>query len=368
MRNIIMILLAAVTLSACGGKGKASEQTSAAPMVMPMSFETINIKKTNPQVKMKLPGEIIADQQVAIYAKVNSYVKSLKVDIGSTVSKGQVILVLDAPEIQSQIATARSKWMAQEAVYTATKASYERVLNASKTEGAISNDAIDQITAKKSSDEAQLTAAKSAYNELKAIEDYLVIRAPFNGVITERNVDLGTYVGPAGKGSDKPLMVIQTNSKLRLALSVPEANTPYLNLGDTIRFVVKSLPQKKYFGKISRKSGALDSRLHAERIEVDVINSNNDLKPLMVAEAMIPLQANAPTFFVPKTAVVESNMGVYVIRIENGKTKHVPVTKGRMMPETVEVFGELNEDDAILVKASEEIAEGKDVAATPSKK
>lgn len=358
MKNIALFLAAALILAACNNNRKATAQTAPASMAMPMSLETIAVKKTNPQVKLKLPGEIIADQKVAIYAKVNSYVKSLKVDIGSTVSKGQVILELEAPEIGLQIASARSKWRAQEAIYAATKASYERVLQASGTEGAVSGDALDQITAKKLADEAQLEVAKSAYQELRAIEDYLVIRAPFSGVITERNVDLGTYVGPAGKGSDKPLLVLQTADRLRLALSVPEANAPFLNLGDTIHFAVKSLPQKKYFALIARKSGALDSRLRSERIEVDVLNGGRELKPLMVAEATIPLRAKSATFFIPKPALVESNLGVYVVKVENGKTKKISVIKGRALPDQVEVFGELSEGDLILKKASEEITEG----------
>lgn len=362
MKHIFFITVAAFTLISCSTKETKQTETSAAPMSMPMSFETVSIQKSNPQVNLKLPGEIVADQEVSVYAKVNSYVKTLRVDIGSTVQRGQVIMVLEAPEIQAQIATARSRWNAQVAIYTATKASYDRLIEASKTEGAVSNDAIDQLRAKKLSDEAQVGAARSAYNELKAMEDYLVIRAPFSGVVTDRNVELGSYVGTNGKGSDRPLLVIQTNNKLRLALSVPEANTPYIHNGDTIRFTVSSLPGRKFLGRVSRKSGALDSRLRSERIEVDVINNTNELKPLMVAEAILPLQSKTPTFFIPKPAVVESNLGTYVMKIVNGKTKKVAIVKGRTMPETVEVFGELQEGDAIVKKASEEMTEGIDVS------
>lgn len=117
---------------------------------------------------------------------------------------------------------------------------------------------------------------------------------------------------------------------------------------------------------VSRKSGSLDLKLRSEKIEADFINKNNILKPYMVAETTIPLQNTEPTFFVPKTAVVESGMGVYVIRVENGKTKNVPVSKGRVMPEQVEVFGELNQGDKILKMGSEEVQEGTEVPNKPN--
>lgn len=358
MKRLTYILAGlALTFSACNNEKKETAKTAAMPMMMP-SFETVSIQKSNPRVSLKLAGELLADQETELYAKVNSYVQQINVDIGSKVSAGQVLMVLEAPEVLAQLATAKSKLHAQEAIYIATKANYDRMFDADKTEGAISKDALDQITAKKQADEATVNAAKSVYNELKAMNNYLVIRAPFSGTVTDRSVDLGAYVGPMGKAADKPLLVIQNNHKLRLSLSVPESSTPYLNVGDTIRFRVKSVPQKMYAARISRKSGALDLKLRSEKIEADFMNVGQDLKPLMVAETNIPLQAGQATFFIPKTALVDANLGIYVIRVENGKTKNIPVSKGRMMPDKVEVFGELSEGDHILLKATEEIEEG----------
>lgn len=203
-----------------------------------------------------------------------------------------------------------------------------------------------------------MAAARSAYNEIRNINDYLVIKAPFSGTITNRNIDLGAYVGPMSK---TPLLVIENNQKLRLNLSVPEANTPYIKIGDTIRFYVRSQPQVKHIALVSRKSGSLDERLRSEKIEADFINKEKLLKAFMVAETSIPLQNSVATFFVPKMSVVESGMGTYVIRIEQGKTKNIPVSKGRMWEDKVEIFGELSEGDKILKMASEEITEGTDV-------
>lgn len=324
-------------------------------MGMMNMMETIEISKSNPLVPLKLAGELKPYEQTELFAKINSYVKNIKVDIGDRVFAGQVLMVLEAPEIVSQIANAKAKVQAQEAIYLSTKATYDRMVKADETKGAVAKDAVEQLKARKLSDESQLTAARSAYNEIRNINDYLVIRAPFSGIITDGSVDLGAYVSPMSK---EPLLVIENNQKLRLNLSVPEANTPYIKIGDTIRFYVRSQPQIKHVALVSRKSGSLDAKLRSEKIEADFINKKNILKPYMVAETSIPLQNTEATFFVPKMAVVESGMGIYIIRVENGKTKNIPVSKGRIMDDKVEVFGELNQGDKILKMASEEIVEG----------
>ena len=355
LKNIIPFA-ALLLLAACNDN--KDKNNSKPEMAMMNMMETIEISKSNPLVPLKLAGELKPYEQTELFAKVNSYVKQIRVDIGDKVVAGQTLVVLEAPEIVSQIANAKAKVQAQEAIYLSTKSTYDRMLKADETKGAVAKDAIDQIKARKLSDESQLAAARSAYNEIRNINDYLVIKAPFSGTITNRNIDLGAYVGPMSK---TPLLVIENNQKLRLNLSVPEANTPYIKIGDTIRFYVRSQPQVKHIALVSRKSGSLDERLRSEKIEADFINKEKLLKAFMVAETSIPLQNSVATFFVPKMSVVESGMGTYVIRIEQGKTKNIPVSKGRMWEDKVEIFGELSEGDKILKMASEEITEGTDV-------
>ncbi|WP_341840477.1 efflux RND transporter periplasmic adaptor subunit [Chitinophaga caseinilytica] len=357
----IFILTAAIALAACNNDKKpaspdAKNEKGMSGMGMMMNpMETVVIAKSNPMVMLKLAGELKPDQHTEMFAKVNSYVKHIQVDIGDRVQAGQTLVLLEAPEIQSQVANAKAKLEAQEAIFLSTKATFDRMMKANETKGAIARDALDQIQARKLSDEANLHAARSAYNEIRDVNNYLVIKAPFSGTITSRNVDLGAYVGPMNK---EPLLVIENNQRLRLNLSVPEANTPYIKIGDTIRFHVRSRPQEKYLAIVSRKSESLDLKLRSEKIEADFINEGHALKPYMIAETTIPLQHSVPTFFVPKSAVVESGTGIYVIRAENGKAKHVPVSKGRVMPDKTEVFGALNDGDAILKMGSEEIQEG----------
>ncbi|MFW0717677.1 efflux RND transporter periplasmic adaptor subunit [Pedobacter sp. N23S346] len=323
-----------------------------------LTIATFKLKKDRLSTKLNLPGELIALQQVDLYAKVSSFVKSLKVDIGSEVSKGQLLMTLEAPEMTSQLAATQSRIKAQEAIYTASKANYNRLYETSKTPGTISTNDLDQALARKNVDLAQLEAAKAAYREVGSIQGYLTISAPFSGIISARNVNLGAYVGPSGKGSDLPLFTLQDQKNLRLAVSIPEVYTGYLKAGDVVSFTVKSLPNQTFTAKVKRLSGTLDLRLRSERIEMDVPNANKTLLPGMVAEVNIPLPASASTFVVAKKALLDTSEGLFVLKAVNGKAVKVAVKKGRETDDQVELFGNLTEGDNLIAEPTEEMHEG----------
>lgn len=307
---------------------------------------------------IRIPGELVPFFQVDLYAKVSSFVKTLHADAGSEVSQGQLLAVMEAPEISSQLLAAESRLKSQEAIYLASKSTYDRLLETSKTPGTVSQNDLDLALAKQKSDLAQLEAARAAYNEITDTRNYLEIRAPFSGVVTARNVSAGAYVGPSGKGSEMPMFTLQEKKKLRLVVSVPEAYVSYLDTTTEVEFTVRSLPSQVFRARVSRQSGALDTRLRAERVEMDVMNDNKKLLAGMVAEVTIPLAAHTEAFIVPSTAVLNSTEGVFVIRVENGKTIWVPVTKGRSEGGKTEIFGKLAIHDVLITRASEEIRNG----------
>src|SRR5207244_2282795 len=177
-----------------------------------------------------------------LYAKENSFVKKLYVDIGSEVTTGQLLITMEAPELGSQLAGALSNVKSREAIYMASKANYDRLYETNQTPGTVSPNDLEQAAARKNSDLAQWEASKAAYKQVQETQSYLQIRAPFNGVITARNVNPGAYVGPSGKGSEVPLFTLQEQKKLRLVISVPEAYTGYLNNKNEVSFTVKALP------------------------------------------------------------------------------------------------------------------------------
>ena len=144
----------------------------------------VPVEKGKLSSTIAVPGELMPYQEVDLYAKVNSYVKKLLVDIGSEVHQGQLLATLEAPEINSQLAAAQSRIKQQEAIYFASKATYDRLYNTSKTPGTVSQNDLEQAEAKKNSDLANVDAAKSSYKEVAANLNYLQIRAPFDGVIS----------------------------------------------------------------------------------------------------------------------------------------------------------------------------------------
>jgi membrane fusion protein, multidrug efflux system len=344
-------------LSSCGhseGKTEKKETTTAdAPAVA-----AVTLQKGKLNSSLRIPGELIAYQQVDIYAKVASFVKKIHVDVGSEVSTGTLLASMEAPELSSQLSGAESRLKSQEAVYLASKSNYDRLHETSLTPGTVSKNDLDIALARQNSDKAQLEAARASYREISDNRNYLEIRAPFSGVISTKNVSTGAYVGPSGKGSEFPLFTLQEQKKLRLVISVPEAYTAYLGNNSEVNFTVRAFTGKTFTAHVNRLAGALDARLRAQRIEMDVPNNDKKLLPGMIAEVSIPMNGADSAFIVPKTAIVNSTMNVFVVRVTNGKAERVTVQSGREVDGNVEIYGILNPGDTIVSVATEELRDG----------
>lgn len=350
---------ATILLNSCGHSEAKKEEKSTAATVH--SVEVFSLEKGMMSTKIQIPGELIAKHSVDIYAKVNSFVQKMNVDVGSEVKEGQLLVTMEAPELSSQLSASASRLQSQEAMYSASKALYDRLLQTSKTAGTISPNELDQALARKNADLAQLEAAKSSYKEIADNKNYLAIRAPFSGFITARNISVGAYVGPSGKGSEFPMFTLQDQRKLRLIVLIPEAYTSYLGEKNEITFTVKAFPSEVFKAKINRLAGALDTKFRSERIEMDIDNSQKKLLPGMVAEVKITFPATEKTFVVPKAAVANAPEKVFVVKIVNGKAEWVEVRKGREADGKVEIYGDLSEGDQLVKVATEEVREGSEV-------
>jgi membrane fusion protein (multidrug efflux system) len=365
-KSAVAILLLAIgtsVLSSCGPNKEAqAEQAETVKQVEAVETPTVALTPVTKGIlssTIAVPGELIPYQEVDLFAKVNSYVKNLLVDIGSEVHQGQLLVTLEAPEINSQLAAAKSRIEQQQAIYYASKATYDRLLSTSKTPGTVSQNDLEQAEAKKNSDQANVEAAKSEYKVVAANLNYLEIRAPFDGVITARNVNQGAYVGP-GRGTD-PLFVLQDQKRLRLVVSIPESSTGGLSKKDEVTFSVRALPNQKFTAKVERLAGALDVKLRSERLEMDVYNKDKKLLPHMFAEVDVPLPSRDSTFILPKTAVVTSTEKVFVIKIVDHKAVWVDVKKGLQSGDKMEVYGNLKAGEQVVSKASDEIRDGSGV-------
>lgn len=342
-----------IMLTAACAKKENADHAASVPQL-----ETLSLARELFSTELSVPGELISYQQVDLYARETSFVKKLHVDIGSEVKAGDLMVVMEAPEINSRLSGAESRYKSQEAVYTASKATYDRLLEANKTPGTVSQNDLDQAKARVHADLAQLESAKASYREVGDTRGYLEIRAPFSGVVTARNVNTGAYVGPSGKGSELPLFTLQEQRRLRLVVSVPEAYTSYFNRGDTVQFRVKARASETFHATIQRHAGALDVKLRSERVEMDVDNNNGRLLPGMIAEVTIPLKSADSTFVVPNSAVVNTAEGVFIQRVQRDSVNWIPVRQGRSMKGRTEVFGDLHAGDELIMHASEEIRKG----------
>jgi membrane fusion protein (multidrug efflux system) len=350
-------LTAFIGLTSCGSKEDKTEEEGGMVDNTPI-VQTLQAKKDILSSVLVMPGELVPYQQVDLYAKVSSFVRKVYVDVGSEVKAGQLLVSMDAPEINSQLAEAKSKIATQEAIYSASKANYDRLYETSKTPGTISGNDLDQASARKKSDAAQLEAARSAYQSSRANLNYLEIRAPFDAVVSSRNTNPGAYVGPTGKGSDMPLLVLQQQKRLRLVVSVPEAYSGVLKQKSKVDFTVRSMPGHKFSADVKRMAGALDNKLRSERLEMDVYNNDKTLLPGMYAEVSMDLSPKDSTFIVPSKALVQSTEKVFVIRVVNSKAQWVDVNKGREANGKVEIYGDLKPGDAIITAATDEIRDG----------
>ncbi len=351
------LFAASILMNGCSSSAENKElEKTAAPESKGLAVFPLQRGKISSNIQV--PGELIAYQQVDIYAKVTSFVKQLSVDVGSEVKTGQLLAVMEAPELNAQLDASAARLKSQEAIYIASKANYDRLVETSHTPGTVSQNDLDQASAKTASDMAQLQALKSANKEIADTRGYLEIRAPFSGVISARNVNVGAYVGPAGKGSELPLFTLQEQKKLRLVVSVPELYTGYITNKVNIAFTVGSQPDKKYTAIVKRMAGALDTRLRSERVEMDVVNDDKKLLPGMIAQVILPLPSVDSTFLIPKTALVNSTQGVFVVKVTGDHSVWVPVQSGRSNDQSVEVYGRLSAGDTLAMVANDEIRNG----------
>jgi RND family efflux transporter MFP subunit len=359
MKHILILLSLIILFYSCNqsASGKKNEAKEAAKE----KFSFSKIMKGSLSTSLALPGQLQPFEIVQLFPKVNGFVKNVLVDRGTVVKTGQVLLQLEAPEIQEQYLAAKAKTQQAISMYYASKDNFERLLSTSKTPGTVSPHDLEMARSKMMADSAVAEAERSTSNSLKATLDYLVVKAPFDGVITERNVHPGALVGPNIKTDDKPMLVLQQEAKLRLVIEVPEVYTSQLAGKSTFSFSVNSLPGKTFQGTLSRASGALSTKYRSETAEIDVLNQQHLLKPGMYAQVLLPLSGNAEALIVPHSSIVTSTERKYVIVVKDGKTRWIDIAEGNSRNDSTEIFGNLNEGEIVLSKATDEIREGIDV-------
>jgi membrane fusion protein, multidrug efflux system len=347
-----LLIFCLYLLSACSSGGDKKDVAADSAKADP-AYALAPAEKEGVATYIKLPAQLFAYQEVSIFPKVNGYVKDVFVDIGSEVHEGQVLMVLEAPEIVQAAAQAKEKYAQAKAGYSIDKENYARLLEASATAGAVSPLDLSSARAKMEADSALANAEKNNWQIQITMQQYLNVIAPFNGVITERNVFAGALVNAASK--DKPMLELKEIKRLRLKMDIPEAFAGTFKTGDTVSFYTSAYPGKKLTGRIARQAMNINAQIRSERVEADIENKNEVLQPGMYADVVLYSPGNKNGYSVPRSALVISTEGKYVIAVRNGRRIKVNVLTGNETKDKIEVFGSLQPGDSVIQKANDEI-------------
>ena len=332
-----------------------------------MAQETTEVVSKTVERKLRLPGELLPYQHVDLHARVNGFVEKVEVDRGSTVKTGQLLVQLSAPEMQAQLLEIEAKALAieaqkaeSEAKLMAAQAFFERLNEAAKTPGVIAGNevvqaekAVDAARAVIRANDASAKAQRAQTASILKMMEYLEIHATFSGIITQRYVHPGALAGPA----TGPVLRLENVTRLRLVVSVPEADVAGIVRGARVPFTIPG--GQPGTGVIARISRSLDAKTRTMPVELDVENGAGLFAPGMYPETVWPVRKPRPSLMVPTTAVVTTTEKVFVIRNDGGKAQHVPVSKGAASGDLLEVFSsELKAGDRVVKRASDEIRPG----------
>ena len=381
MRVSWLILPCALILSSCGQDDKSSAKAANAEPAP--KVEVVKVTSQKLSITVHLPGEIEPYEAVAIFPKVTGFVKSITVDRGSRVKAGQLLARLEAPELvaqrseaQSKLQGAKAQLAAAEAKVASDESTYEHLKAASATPGVVAGN--DLFVAQKTSeaDRAQLQsqqqtveAAQQALQAVTETEAYLQVKAPFDGVVIERNVHPGALVGPAGAAAGaNPMLRIETLSRLRVVVPVPENYAAGVPEGMKVDFTVPAFPGRMFHGTIARIPHAVDEKTRTMPVELEAANRHAELSPGTFSDVLWPVRRNYPTLFVPTSAVATTLEHVFVVRIRDGKAEWVDVKAGASIDKMSEVFGDLHEGDTVAARGTDELRPGTAVSPQTSSK
>jgi RND family efflux transporter MFP subunit len=341
-------------------------------------------------------GEFQPYQEVDLHAKVSGYIRRINVDIGDRIKKGEVLAVLEVPELnaqvaaskaeiqhsQSEIARAQSEVAYAEADYVAVHAAYTRLAEAAKQRpGLIAEQELDDARAKNQDAEAKINVAKSALEatqgqlavskadnqRVQSLEDYSIVTAPFTGVVTMRYADVGSLIqaGTASETQSEPVVRVAQSDLLRLRMPVPEEDVPYIHIGGEMQITVKATG-KTFSGKVIRFTRELNTSTRTMLAEVDVPNPDLSLTSGMYAETTITLQNKSNTLIIPAGAVVRESGSSYVLVVDSqNRVAKVTVVVGIQGPNRVEITRGLSENESVIVSGQSNYEVGQIVQPRP---
>jgi RND family efflux transporter MFP subunit len=342
------------------------------------TVQTVPVVSDRVERTVRLPGEFLPYQSVDLHARVAGFVDTVKVDVGSQVKKGDLLVTLVAPEMKAQLAEAEAKVRTLEAErveadakVVAAQSTFERMKAASATPGAIAGNeliqaekAVEAARAARGASDMSVEAAQAFVSSQRELEALLNVTAPFEATVTERIAHPGALAGP---GTSEPLLRLQQLTRLRLVVAVPETEVGGIVRNARVPFTLPAYPGQTFRGVVARIPRFLDPKTRTMPVELDVANPGLRLSPGMYPEVQWPVHQQGSSLMVPASAIVTTTARRFVIRVANGRAEWVDVRRGRTSGDLVEVHGNIRAGDQIVIQANDEIRNGASVQAKPAK-
>jgi RND family efflux transporter MFP subunit len=323
---------------------------------------TVNVmtpKAAPKDQQLTLPGTVASWQDAQIYARTTGYVAKWYVDIGERVKKGQLLADLDTPDVDNQLLQGKAQMRTDEANMNFAKITADR-FEKLVAQGLVAAQTGDQDVAQYRADLATVEADAANVAHLQNLEDFKHIIAPFDGVITQRNLDIGALIDAGSTGSN--LFLIADTSKLRIYVDVPETFAGSISVGMPAQVSLNTYGAKPVTGTVARTAEALDPTTRTLRTEIDIDNASEELVPGVYANVKLGVSTTTHDYTVPANTVLFRSEGLRVALVDDQQHVHLqPITLGRDFGSTVEVTEGLQDNDRIVISPPDSMYEGQQV-------
>jgi RND family efflux transporter MFP subunit len=313
------------------------------------------------QQEVVLPANIQPYISAPIFARTNGYLKSWYFDIGAHVKQGQLLAEIETPEVDAQLRQARADLATSQAnlrLAEITAARYQELLKSDS----VSKQDTDNATANLA---AQRTTVQSNEQNVKRLEDLVSfekVYAPFDGVITARNTDVGNLINSGAGSPTAQLFQMSAIDTLRVYVSVPQIDSPAARVGLLVDLTLPQYPGRRFTGRLVRTADAIDPASRTLLVEIDVRNPKSELLPGAYAEAHFKLPSSAHTYLLPVPALIFRSEGLQVATVDDGHHAELkPIQLGRDFGTQVEVVAGLNPDDEVVINPPDSLVNGEDV-------
>lgn len=324
-----------------------------------------------PQESIVLPGTIQADVDAPIYARTSGYLRRRLVDLGDRVKAGQLLAEIDAPELEQQLQQARADLVTAESNVRLAQITADRYLDLRKTDS-VSQQDVDNAVGTLEARKAAAESAKHNVQRLEQLQGYTRIYAPFAGVITARNTDVGALIDSgASGGAARELFHIAETAQLRVFTNVPEVYSRAAQPGLTAELTLGQFPGRTFTGTLVRTAKAIDVASRTLLVEFQVSNATGELLPGSFVQVAIRLPVKGAIFRLPVNALLFRSEGLRVAVVQREDTiAMVPVTLGRDFGTEVEIVTGLGGAEQVVINPPESLVDGQTVrimAAAPAK-